>query len=295
MLRHLACSVALTASLAFGGAALANADAVLATQNGFTLTRGHFEREVEIERALSGDASVSEIEIGLMKTELIEEFYADPAATLKLIDEVYADIFSGENGAIDPELLSVAAPAPATELAPAQEFAPAPTFQATTQAAGHSQMRETLGNFVPIAQLASDAFTAPDVNQLRSFIGSSQLVSANFNDYSSGEHVYTFCPGGTFIYYYGSSTSIPGSDAGVSLSGIHEDEAVGVWDAYHEGGQIMLLLYSNMPAFVDQSINNTGLLAMPIAHFEADVVQLGPRGLPPSTDNLLPRTQIAGC
>jgi len=79
------------------------------------------------------------------------------------------------------------------------------------------------------------------------------------------------------------------------LSGTDEVHASGYWDAYQENGNDALLLFSTDPGFLDESLNSTGLLPMPIAAYQHDVIQLGQKGQAPTPDMLLSRQAISSC
>lgn len=234
MLSRLVYSSALVAMLSVSAVANPASDStlVIAAEGGFTFTESDLEKAIEIERILSYDGILSPDDLRDLKIDLLEEFRASPAELLTTIDEVYADVVSTET--------------PETEVAPQETVPSNPELTSPVSlpsngiGEGHRAMREMLvaqSN----GQFSDGVFDTPDVAKLRNFITNSQIVSANFNDYSSGEHVYTFCPNGYFTYYYSSVTSILGSDVGVGISGTREDTASGVWETYHDSGQLAVL------------------------------------------------------
>ena len=273
-------SAALTAALALGTAthAAAGSGGTIATQDGHTLTQEHFDKAVEIEEAMLGEGETfTDEDRTFLKEDLIIEFQLAPTELLAMIDEVYADVVSGEGAEAekrDPEK--------------------AGTPSADGLGAGHRKMRETMAAFLQGAELAGDAYTAPSVNQLRAYMTNSQIISSDFNEYSSSKRVFTFCPDGHFTYYFGSVTSVK-SREGVELSGTDKNTAEGVWDTYHEGGQTAVLMYSSAPAFADESMNNTGLLPVPIAQVQDDLIQIGARGSRATPDMLMRRIADVGC
>jgi len=261
---------------------------ILATKDGYQLTGEDLGKANAIEAVLEGQKYTPEA--------LIAEFEKDPAGTLSSINEIYTEVVASDGIQTTPSSI-------ASRSQTQPELSVATVSQQGSDealAGGHRQLRQ---HFFAILQrsgsgqrISEGAFNTPSVNRLRAYLKNSQIVSSGASEYASSAHTYVFCADGTFMYSYGGSmflsSNVPGEwDAGGTLT----DSARGYWDVYTENGNDAALLYSTDPGFLDQSMANTGLLPMPIAAYQADVVQLGARGMPATPDMLLRRTTIAGC
>ncbi len=256
---------------------------IIATKNGINFTQQHLDLAIAIELEYTEGSHFSQAEQNELKTILIEEFNTEPQETINSIMDEAAEL----------DLVQSEKSSNHTKQKKPTQSVPDHTDIAT----GHLKLRQNIkqlnqrsGNNSTIPDAA---YNTPSVNQLRKFIASSQITSSNFNDYSSSKRVFSFCKDGTFRYYYGSNSSITSNNA--ELSGTNEASASGFWDAYQENGNDALLLFSADPAFLDESLNNTGLLPIPIAAYQEDLIQLGQRGQQATPDLLMSRTLTSGC
>lgn len=262
---------------------------VIATKDGIHLTQAHLDAAFKIDVAFSAKSHLTPAERKELKDLTIAEFLQDPQATLDSLNEMIAEVDSMaevETQASLPKTTGVSAGGSGV-------------VSNGNVAQGHLQLRQALRvmnqNSGTNARFSDNSFGGVNVNQLRTFIAGSQLSSSSYNAHGSGQRTFTMCSNGTFRYYYGSLSSVSPSVGGGEVTGISEASATGYWDAYQEGGNIALLLFSSDAGFLDETINNTGLLPMPIAAYQHDAVQLGQRGQAPTPDMLLARTEHAGC
>lgn len=257
---------------------------ILASKHGLNLTQEHLDMAARADIEFGSKSALSAAELEELKLSLIQEFNADPQGTIDLTIEMYTEI--------EPTYSSKTS-IPKTPITSNQ------TTPNSEVAVGHMQLRQSVRSLSqqPEAKTAfpDTAFNTSSVNQLRKFIVNSQLTSSNYNDYSSSKRVYTFCADGTFFYYYGSSSRAAPTFGSGEVTRTDEDKAKGYWDTYQEKGNDVILLFSTDPDFLDESMNNTGLLPMPIAAYQQDVIQLGQKGQSPTPDMLLSRQAIGGC
>lgn len=257
------------------------ADEVVAQQAGYTLTERHVDQAIQIEAAFSDSGALSDSERLQIRADLIQDFELDPGETLEVLTEVYADVVSGD--AFSDGI--------ATEGRQQDAATRSEQHQATdSKAAGYTQMQEIFRNFVSRGWLQDGGqFTGSLADPLRAYIMNSLVSTSHSNAYSSGDHRYFFCAGGVFNYYYGSSTSVTGNLGGAEASGTYEASARGVWDTYQREGNAVVMMYSDDPAFAEDSMNNSGLLILPVAAYQEDLIQIGVKGMPATPDSLLAR------
>ncbi len=256
---------------------------ILATKNGLNLTQQHLDLAIAIELEYTEESHFSQAEQNELKTILIEEFNTEPQETIDSIMDEAA------------ELNLVQSKKSSNRTKQKQPIQSIPVR--TDTAPGHLKLRQNINQLSQRSgnntSIPDSAFNTSNVNQLRKFIADSQITSSNYNNYSSSKRVFRFCKDGTFRYYYGSNSSITSGSG--EISGTNEASASGYWDAYQENGNDALLLFSADPGFLDESLNNTGMLAIPIAAYQEDLVQLGQRGQQATPDLLMGREVIAGC
>ncbi len=259
---------------------------ILASKDGHQLTEEDLRKANEIEAVLDGESYTREV--------LIAEFEEDPAGTLATINEIYAEVVDIEENTSG-----------SSSIVTAQQSQQSASFAAASQpqsegalANGHRQLRQILFTLMQQSgsgqQLSEQAFNTPSVNSLRSFLKNSQIVSSGTSAHSSSTHTYVLCADGTFYYSYSGSMSLDSTVAGEwNVGGTLTDSARGYWDVYTENGNDAALLYSSDPGFADTSMN--GLMPIPIAAYQADLIQMGARGMPATPDMLLRRVAISGC
>jgi hypothetical protein len=271
-------------------AAGGDADEVLARKDGYVLTEAHFQEALQIEMAMEDESYYPIADQLALKAGILEMFYDDPAGLLEELEK-YSQLLgvSQEGG-----------PRPAS---PSTQAAPRVSGQGVAQ--GHLQLRQSVEALNQrnggTASFTDQSFDTPSVNQLRTFMANSQMVHKVSSEYYSGTTVYTFCSDGTFRYSQNSGMSVsstsPGSGGYETGNVFAQDQGVaqGYWDAYSEGGVDAILIYSADAAFASESMNNTGLLPFLVAQYQSDVIQVGPRGVPATPDNLIRRQAISGC
>ena len=264
---------------------------MLASSGSITLTEEHVQMAVEIELALAEVEQFSTQELATIRTDLIEEFNADPKLTLQILEEVHTDVI----------VLDVLAPVGQTidnieayEPTQAQERSDPPDSPQEAIGSGHETLRNLLDQYFAFSsRYPSAAFGTKAAAEFRAYVANSRLISSGFNSYSSSEHIHDLCSGGAFGYYYGSSTAISGGSSGVEVSDTLESSALGAWDVFEVDGQLFLIMFSADPGFADVSVN--GLVEMPVAHFQQDLIQIGARGTPATPDLLIAREPTNRC
>ena len=257
------------------------ADEIVLQQDGYTLTEHHVKQAIEIEAAFSDGGPLSDNDRLQIRADLVEEFELDPRETLETLTEVYADVVSG--AAFSDDLVPEGKQLDTT-ISNAEH--PAADFKGP----GHAQMQEIFRNFVSNGWLQGGGhFSGSLADPLRAYVMNSVVSTSHSNAYSSGDHRYYFCAGGVFNYYYGSSTSVTGNAGGAEVSSTYEASARGVWDTYQQEGNAFIVMYSNDPAFAEDSMNNSGLLILPVAAYQEDLIQIGVKGTRATPDSLLAR------
>jgi len=216
-------------------------DDVLAEKNGYKLTKQHIDAVIALAEE---DEAISEAEKEKYKQAYIAEFLANPAETIK-------------------ELENYVEPKPS----PDPEPTPEPN---TILAEGHQKVRDILGS--DIGKMNFDSKVA---NDFRAYLANSLLSSSSSSydgiGFRGSNARIQFCVNGTFIQVLSAQIGVEGEGIDAIANGT--DYMPGYWEVASLPNNILIILfYSTHPLMLEDSPN--GLLPFPVAQYTSDFVAL---------------------